>query len=43
MPTIACQVVIDVFVRLFLEWARVLSLDRDEMSFELPNEPDSDY
>jgi hypothetical protein len=33
---------IDIFVSLFLEWARVLSLDRDEMTFKLPNDPDSD-
>jgi len=30
-------------VSLFLEWARVLSLDRDEMNFELPDEADVDY
>jgi len=35
--------IIDIFVSLLLEWARVLSIDRDEMTFKLPNEPDSDY
>lgn len=34
--------IIDMFVSLFLEWARVLSPDRDEMTFELQNEPESD-
>jgi hypothetical protein len=35
--------VINVSVSLFLEWARVLSSDRDKMTFKLPDEPDFDY
>ncbi len=35
--------IIDMFVSLFLEWARVVSPDRDGMTFELPNEAESDY
>lgn len=37
------RLIIDIFVSLFLEWARVLSEDRNEMTFELPNEPEPDY
>lgn len=40
---IARGVVTNIFDSLFLEWARLLSLDREEMNFELPDGPDFDY